>query len=112
MKILCYLLPFLLLTGCFSTQAVMTREGYADVDVGMLAKDVEMQYGKPYRVYSKGEGTETYEYIEKITLGTEVIEQRRYYIVIADGKVVGKYMKRSNPPPFEAIYSDDPYPNY
>jgi len=112
MKVLKLILPLLLLTGCFSRQAAMTRDGYSDVEVGMAASDVTKMYGKPYNIYSKGDDKETYEYIEKIRIGNEVIEQRRYYIVIVDGKVIGKYMKLSNPPPFNAIYSDDPYPNY
>lgn len=111
MKYILFLLA-LFLVGCNTNNEIMTRHGYADVNVGMASSAVEQRFGKPYNVYSKGEGTETYEYIEKITMGTQVIEQRRYYIVIEDGKVVGKYMKLSNPPPFEAIYSDDPYPNY
>lgn len=108
----CLLLIIVLLAGCNTNHEIMTRGGYADVGVGMASTAVEERFGKPYKIYSKGEGSETYEYIEKITMGTQVIEQRRYYIVIENGKVVGKYMKLSNPPPFEAIYSDDPYPNY
>lgn len=112
MQLIKFLLLLFLLVGCFSRQAVMTRDGYADVATGMSASELQKRYGKPYNIYSKGDEKETYEYIEKIRIGNEVIEQRRYYIVIIDGKVIGKYMKLSNPPPFEAIYSDDPYPNY
>lgn len=107
-----FLLCLLFLAGCGASGEVMTRDKYAEVQVGMSAQEIEKQYGKPYKIVSKGGGQETYEYIEKITMGTHVIEQRRYYIVVEDGKVIGKYMKVSNPPPFEAIYSDDPYPNY
>lgn len=105
-------LGFLFLCGCATNSEIMTRDKYAEVEVGMKAADIEHRFGRPYQIVSREEGKETYEYIEKITMGTQVIEQRRYYIVIQDGKVVGKYMKLSNPPPFEAIYSDDPYPNY
>lgn len=107
-----FLLGFVFLFGCATNAPLMTRSDYAEVQVGMTAQEIEQQFGKPYKIVSKGEGKETYEYIEKIMMGTQVIEQRRYYIVIQEGKVVGKYMKVSNPPPFEAIYSDDPYPNY
>ncbi len=106
------LLALLFLVGCSTNTKIMTRSEYAAVEVGMTTEELQKEFGKPYQVISKGEGTETYEYIEKITAGNEVIEQRRYYIVIEDGKVIGKYMKLSNPPPFEAIYSDSPYPDY
>lgn len=112
MKILYLFLPLIFLISCNTESTRMTRNDYADVAVGMSAKDLEAQYGKPYSVYTKGDQTETYEYIERITMGRDVIEQRRYYIVIEDGKVIAKYMKRGNPPSFEQIYSEDPYPNY
>lgn len=107
-----FFLGFIFLVGCAMNSEIMTRDRYVEVEIGTTTYDLEKQFGKPYKITSKGEGKETYEYIEKITMGTQVIEQRRYYIVIQDGKVIDKYMKVSNPPPFEAIYSDDPYPNY
>ncbi len=111
MKYLFYF-SLLFLLGCATNSEIMTRDKYAEVEVGMKASDIEHRFGKPYQIVSREEGKETYEYIEKITMGTEVIEQRRYYIVIQGGKVIGKYMKLSNPPPFKAIFSEDPYPNY
>lgn len=107
-----FVLSLLFLIGCATNSTMMTRDRYAEVEVGMKASDIEHRFGKPYQIVSREEGKETYEYIEKITMNNQVIEQRRYYIVIQDGKVVGKYMKLSNPPPFQAIYSEDPYPNY
>ena len=105
-------LVFLFFLGCVSNSEIMTRDAYAEIEVGMKASAIEHRFGKPYQIVSREGSQETYEYIEKITMGNQVIEQRRYYIVIQDGKVIGKYMKLSNPPPFEAIYSEDPYPNY
>ncbi|MDJ0651677.1 MAG: hypothetical protein QNJ27_01505 [Simkaniaceae bacterium] len=107
-----FFLGLLFLLACAIHPKVMTRDKYARVEVGMKASDIEHRFGKPYQIVSREGGKETYEYIEKIKMGNQVIEQRRYYIVIQEGKVIGKYMKLSNPPPFEALYSEDPYPNY
>lgn len=90
----------------------MTNEGYEMIEKGMSIKEVRKKYGTPYTIYSKGTSTETYEYIERITNGRRVVEQRRYYIVVSKGKVIAKYQKVSNPPPFDAINSDSPYPDY
>ena len=90
----------------------MTREGYANIEVGMSLSEIQKAYGEPYKIYSKGDDEVTYEYIERIEMGSEVIEQRRYYIIISSGKVVGKYVKFSSPPPFQNPYSEDSYPNY
>lgn len=102
----------LFLVGCATHAEIMTRDTYAELEVGTKASEIERRFGRPYQIVSREGDKETYEYIEKITMGNQVIEQRRYYIVIQEGKVIGKYMKLSNPPPFEAIYSEDPYPNY
>ncbi|PCI76202.1 hypothetical protein COB21_04645 [Candidatus Aerophobetes bacterium] len=90
----------------------MTSEGYENVEEGMSVKALTKQYGTPYTIYSKGADVETYEYVERMRMGRRVVEQRRYYIVISGGKVIAKYMKISNPPPFEDMYSDSPYPDY
>ena len=112
MKFIYILLPLIFLFSCNTESTRMTRNDYGDVAVGMSVKDLEERYGKPYSIYTKGDQTETYEYIERITMGREVIEQRRYYIVIEDGKVIAKYQKLGNPPAFDQMYSEDPYPNY
>lgn len=99
------------LAGC-AQEKMMTSEGYAEVEEGMSVKELKKRYGTPYTIYSKGADTETYEYIERMRMGRRVVEQRRYYVVISGGKVIAKYMKVSNPPPFQEMYSDSPYPDY
>lgn len=106
------LVLLLLLTACMGGTRVMTRHDYASVEVGSPIKKVETQFGPPYQVHSKGPSSEVYEYDERTSIGTRVVELRRYYLVVEDGKVVGKYMKVDFPPPYQQIYTDDPYPNY
>lgn len=99
-----------LLVGC-SERMAMTGEGYANIEMGMSTADIERMYGKPYAISSQGDGSETYEYIERIRSGERVLELRSYYIVVVDGKVVGKYLKVSTTPGYDDIYSTSPYPN-
>lgn len=107
----CVLLITIFLVGCNTNYQVMTRKGFDEVDVGMTSRVIEQRFGNPYKIYSKGGEVEIYEYIERIPIGTQVFEQRRYYIVIEKGRVVSKHTKLSNPPSFDEIYSDDPFPN-
>ena len=93
-------------------QPIMTKEGFSSVEPGMSIQEVEKLYGKPYAIHSRDLESDIYEYIERILMGPETIVQRRYYLVVSNGLVVGKYVKFSSPPAFEQIYSDDPYPNY
>lgn len=110
-KISALIVLAIFIIGC-SERIAMTRDRYAAIEMGMASVDIEKLYGKPYSIYSKGDGSETYEYIERIRSGQQVLEMRRYYIVISDGKVIGKYLKISTSPSYDTIYSDDPYPNY
>jgi len=110
-KILYIVVFFFLLVAC-QKQAVMTRQGFGDIQPGASIAEVEKKYGKPYAIHSRDANSDIYEYIERVLMGPETIMQWRYYLVVSDGKVVGKYSKYSTPPAFEQIYSDDPYPNY
>ena len=112
MKVLIsWLLVMCCMIGC-QKQPLMTKQGFASVEPGMSIQEVEKLYGKPYAIHSRDLDSEIYEYIERILMGPETIAQCRYYLVVSNGLVVGKYAKFSSPPAFEQIYSDDPYPNY
>lgn len=90
----------------------MSRNDFIDVQVGDSATALEKRYGKPYSISSRDADTVVYEYIEKIYMGTTTVSQRRYYFIVSGDRIVGKYVKIDNPPAFDQIYSDDPYPNY
>lgn len=112
MKKWIWALPFImLLAGCMQ-QKVMTRDTYASVEPGMSVKDMEKLCGEPYAIHSRDGNSDIYEYIERIYMGSTVVEQRSYFVVVSSGKVVGKYMKFSASPAFDAIYSEDAYPSY
>jgi len=110
-KILCFFL-MLILSSCISKQAVISRDGYASVEIGMPETELIKQFGKPHRIHVETSDEEIYEYVETISVVREVIEQKRYYFVISDRKVIGKYFKIRNTPGYREIYSDTPYPNY
>jgi len=80
------------------------------IDTGATAEEVEKSCGKPYQIHSRGGNTDLYEYVERISMGTQIVEMRHYFIVITDGKVVGKYMRYvSTPSVYESMYPDTPY---
>lgn len=110
-KAMCLFFLLICCLGC-QKQPLMTRQGFAAIEPGMSIKDVEKKYGQPYSIHSRDGNSDIYEYIERVLMGPETVMQSRYYLVVSNGKVVGKYSKYSNPPAFEQIYSDDPYPNY
>lgn len=107
-----YVLILLLTVVSCQKQPVMTKQGFAAIEPGVSIKEIEKKYGQPYSIRSRDGNSEIYEYIERILMGPETVMQWRYYLIVSNGKVVGKYSKYSTPPAFEQIYSDDPYPNY
>jgi hypothetical protein len=110
-RALCFLVLVFCFVGCHR-QPLMTKQGFASIEPGISIQEVEKQYGKPYAIHSRDGNSDIYEYIERIVMGPETVMQCRYYLIVSNGTVVGKYSKYSTPPAFEQIYSDDPYPNY
>lgn len=107
-------LAFLLLSVSCQTskQSVMTQEAFGEVAIGTSVENLTAAYGEPYAINPLGGETYEYEYIERWLLGKEVVVQRRYFFTVKDGHVIDKKMTSSRPPAYEAIYSDDPIPNY
>lgn len=90
----------------------MSRDAFAMIEIGESIDEVVAVYGEPYSIRSRGADCDIYEYIEKIRMDYLVIQQKRYYIVVTNGRVVGKYVKLTNPPAYEQIYDDELYPVY
>lgn len=104
-----FFIPFLvLLTACFSRSAIMTRSSYEEISIGTPISNLKAKVGEPYSIQEQPNGTEEYEYIERIPLGSEVIEENRYYLVVKNGQVVSKRMNQKSPPAYDLIYDDDP----
>ena len=103
----------LLLVICLacSKYSVMTQDRFAEISTGTPIKMVVERYGSPLEIRSIGKNQDLYQYSERITLGAQTIQQRKYFLIVTDGKVVGKYTRFENPPPYQAIYSDDIFPD-
>lgn len=100
----------LFLTAC--QHKMMTGDTYAQVEIGESIQKVKNEYGKPYAIHHRDMDSEIYEYNEKIMMGTTTIVQKRYFLVVREGRVVGKYVKIGKPTFIQQIYSNDPYPTY
>ncbi|MCF7806204.1 MAG: hypothetical protein K9M07_04950 [Simkaniaceae bacterium] len=104
-------LPLLaaLIVGC-AHGALMTIDDFSNIQVGTSIQEVEKKYGKP--IQTKKEGNRiVYEYVERIKMGTDTVEMRKYFFVVRDGKIVNKYVRYKNPPAYDEVYSDDMFPD-
>lgn len=100
------------LAGCFSNSSMMTYDSYDQVKVGTSIADIREQLGRPYAIHHK-DGQEEYEYVERIGAGNNLVAENHYFLIVQNGKVVGKYMTREKPPAYDLIYQDEPnYPGY
>ena len=103
------LLAFFVVSVCCLAHApMMTRASFAEIQVGEPVADVIQKVGDPYTVNPQSDGTEEYEYIERIDLGTQTVEENRYFLVIKDGRVVSKSFNQQTPPAYDEIYDGDP----
>lgn len=104
-----YLLSLLVLAGCFTRPNVANRQAYDSINLGEPVAEVEKKIGKPYQVRKYSNGTELYEYIERIyAVENEIIEERHYFIWIKNGQVISKKITEDRQPEYDLIYDDDP----
>ena len=97
--------------ACYSNRSLMTADEFADIRLGTPASEVQAEHGPPYAVYSRGGNTDEWEYIERIDVGDRVVTQRHYFIIMTNGKVVGKRSEYITPPPYRPTQTDDPFPH-
>lgn len=88
------------LSTCASGGALMTNQAFFDIPIGSSQSEVIAAAGEPYAVHTKDDGSIEYEYIERIKIGARDAEERHYYLLIKDGKVVSKRVNQSSPPPY------------
>jgi hypothetical protein len=107
-----FILPLIFLCSC-SHSHMMTYDTYDHVQVGSSVESLMEKAGKPYATHLKKDGTVEYEYIERINQGNSRIAENHYFITVQEGMVVGKYVTRERPPPYDLIYQEEPnYPGY
>ena len=76
-------------------------ESFFDIPVGSSSEEVTKTVGKPYRVIKKGDGEVEYEYVERFKVGNLTMEERHYFLLVKNGKVISKRYTQESPPPFE-----------
>lgn len=101
------------LAGCFSRPTMMTYSDYDRVELGTSVATIQSEMGEPYAIHKKKGGLQEYEYVERIDGGTGVMAENHYFLIVQDGKVTGKYMRREGPPAYDLIYQEEPnYPTF
>lgn len=78
----------------------MSMDAFYDVPVGASQEEVIAALGKPVATIRKEDGSVEYEYVERFNAGGRVINEKRYYILMKDGKVVSKRIKNASPAPY------------
>jgi len=100
-----------LLCSCFSRSSYITADRFENIQIGTPIDTLKSEIGSPYAIHSKGGNVEEYEYIERIDMGGRTVSENRYYLIVTDGKVTGKYVKNERSPAFDMIYEESPIPD-
>ncbi|MEC8306467.1 MAG: outer membrane protein assembly factor BamE, partial [Chlamydiota bacterium] len=102
---------FLIMGGCAPHQ-YMDQAKYEALPLGMSIKEVERRYGSPDIIDVDNHGEITYQYIDRIMMQGELLQQRRYALIIVNGKVVSKGISVESAPNYwEPLHETTPYPN-
>ncbi len=108
MKYLAGLLLLCLLSSCFSRSSAMTDETYGSIQMGTPIESLYTQIGRPYAIHDKPNGVHEYEYIERIRNERSLVSENHYFLIVEDGKVVGKRVTQEKQRAFNLIYENDP----
>ena len=105
------LVILLLLTACYCSRSLMTYDEFASIPIGSTPGEVQKEHGRPYAIHSTGAQTEEWEYIERIDVGSNVVMQKHYFLIISHGKVVAKRVETYRMPPYRPTNTTDPFPH-
>lgn len=100
-------LSLVMLTSC-AVGSVMTRSDYENITVGTPISEVEQKYGQPITIKKYKDGTQGYQYVERIMMGEETVQQNWYTIIVKNGQVISKKYNYKTPPAYDEIYEQDP----
>ena len=88
------------MTACALGGRAITMDDFYQIDLSAPLSEVVELLGEPYAIHKRGDGAVEYEYIERIKIGARDAEERRYFILIKDGKVISKRVGQSSPLPY------------
>ena len=101
-------MTLLLLSGCGrSTHTVMTLETFQETHIGMSEELLVKTYGEPLNRYYRDNGEVViYEYVERFAMGTaekNIVQARRYYFFVKEGKIISRQMAIKNQPAYDQM---------
>lgn len=88
------------LTACASGGSSISIQGFYDVPVGATSAEVVGALGSPITKKTLADGSIEYEYVERFKVGGRDLNERRYIIVLKDGKVISKRIQQTSPLPY------------
>jgi SmpA / OmlA family. len=86
------------LSACGTGSALVTMSSFDEVPVGASSSEVVELLGEPYAIRKHSDGTVEYEYIERITAGVRNFEERHYFLIFKEDRLVSRRVKSSSPP--------------
>ena len=87
--------------SCASGGSAYAMSSFYEIPIGSTEDEVIATVGKPYSIKQCQDGSVEYLYIERIKAGYRNLEERRYVIILKEGKVVSKELKQSSPPAYQ-----------
>ncbi|MEM8629471.1 MAG: hypothetical protein AAGF04_05345 [Chlamydiota bacterium] len=83
-----------------ATGKLMSMGQFYSIPLGTKEEAVVEEFGSPEAV-TEEEGQTCYYYVERLTNGFRVIEERYYKLMFVNGKLVEKGVSQENTPPYQ-----------
>ena len=98
----------LLLMAACASGALMTRSDFDNIELGTPVSEVVQRYGDPVKITQNKDGSQSYKYIERLTISEEAVQENNYFIIVKNGKVVSKQYNQELPLEYDELYEEDP----
>lgn len=86
--------------ACSSGSSMVTMQAFYEIPVGASTSEVIAVAGEPYAIHNKEDGSVEYEYIERFRVGDRYTEERHFFLLMKEGKVVSKRTQQMSPTPY------------
>lgn len=84
---------FLIFLSSCSRYAALNEPAFKSILPETPIATIEARYGKPVEI-SHENGEKIYTYVERIYVGSDLVEEIRYSFLVKEGKVVSKEIER------------------
>jgi hypothetical protein len=87
------------MAACASGNRIVTMNTFYDIPIGATKEEIIAKTGDPAVIRKLDDGIIEYEYVERMRVGSRLMQERYYILVLKDNVVISKRVEQRSPPP-------------